>query len=217
MKSTLLFLLLLYGESLIAQDPFEGVITYKVTTRLKNENNPYKDYLLQKYGDSLQIYISQDGSLMRKYYGKGDHGMNWHVYDSPSNYYYAKWKGIDTIYYYSCSDFFSELKSIEEGKSEPILGKPAKYIKITTFDPIGKETLIINYHYSGEQFVSAKTYAPYKEGYIDKVYEKSQSHILKYEMDLLHVYVTMEAIRIEPMIVNRTTFKIPESIPKKKW
>lgn len=213
----LIVILSIYYNISNSQEAFEGTITYKVTTRLKDENNQHKEYLLNKYGDSLKIHFASDGSFKREYFGSKNLGFDWQVYDAASNNYYAKWKTIDTIYYYSCFDLFTELRTIEEGATATILNKSCKSVIVSTYDPIGKESLVIAYYYSGEPSILPNTYAQFKEGYINQVYEKSRSHILKYEMDLLYSFITIEAIRIEPGKPNASIFELPNSIPMKKW
>lgn len=216
MKTVLLFLLLSPCIA-IAQKPFEGIITFKVTTVVKPHitDDAYIDYYQNKYGDSIKIYYSKDGMQAKQYFGKSEAGFEWRIYDSRKNIEYAKWKGIDTIYRSDAGVPFGELRSISDGPVDTVLGKLANSVTVTTYDPVGDETMTITYFYSGEETITPGVYSKIRDGWVNEVYERSGSHFIKFIMDLLPFVVTMEAMRIEPGKVDPRNFLIPQELPQK--
>lgn len=73
-----------------------------------------REYLQQKFGDSVAMSFREDGSIRWDYYGKGKVGLEYALFDHSSNLYYTKWKGIDSLYYY---DFGKNALLLEEKKS----------------------------------------------------------------------------------------------------
>lgn len=59
-----------------AQEPFEGVITYKVETTLKRTDHAYNDYYASKYGDTIIKHIHKNGNIKREYLNSGKNGFD---------------------------------------------------------------------------------------------------------------------------------------------
>lgn len=62
-----------------------------------------KDYLNQKYWDSVQITCDSRGNIRMDYFGSGASGMDYNIYNAKKHLMYAKWKNADTTYYYDTS------------------------------------------------------------------------------------------------------------------
>jgi len=199
-------------QKCFSQVPFEGIVTYKVETVLKQENHPYNEYYSQKYGDTLKIYIAGNGNHKRKYFNTGNLGLDWMIYDQNKNEQYAKWHSMDSIFYYECSALVTKLEEIKDGDEKIVMGKKCNSIITKAFEPEGKETIINKFYFSGDEFVAPNTFKKYKDGYLDKVYEKSKSHFLRWEMELKYVYVIFEAIEISEEKVNPELFRIPKGL-----
>jgi len=195
-----------------SQTPFEGVIIYKVETVLKYEDHVYNDYYSQKYGDTLKVYIAENGNQKREYSNTGNLGLDWTIYDQGKNEEYAKWHSMDSVFYYSCSNLVTNLEEFEEGDEKIILGEDCKSIITKSFEPKGKETITAKFYYSGNEYIIPNTYEEYKDGYLDRIYAKSNSHILRRELDLKYVYVIFEAIEIRSEKVNSDHFVVPDKI-----
>jgi len=208
-------LLLVFGLSIqigFSQSPFTGVITYKVETILKYKDHPYNDYYAQKYGDTLRIYFAENGDQKREYYNTGGLGYDWMIYDQDKNEFYAKWHSMDSIFYYDCSELVTTLEEFKEGEEKLILGKKCKSIITKAFEPSGKETIIQKFYFSGKEYADPNNFKYFKDGYLDKIYAKSKSHFLRWEIDLKYIYVIFEATEIKKKEIGATYFTIPDSI-----
>lgn len=192
-----------------AQRIFEGVITYQVKVELKDKNYPYNDYLKEKYGKTLKLYVDKNGNQKREYFGSGSSGLDWAIYQREKNEYYSKWNSMDTVFYYNCGQAVTNFKSIENGNDINILGKNCKTIVVKSFEPKEKENIVQMFSYSEDLQVSNNAYSDFKDGYLDKVYETMKSHWLKWVFEQKHISVTFEAIKIELMELDQDKFKIP--------
>lgn len=93
-------------------------LTYSVNVEILSDSltEGWKEYLLQKFGDSITFLMFPNGSIWFEYYGSGERGYDYQFYDANKAQFNAKWKNIDTIYYYSTKENILNLKS----KSTPI-------------------------------------------------------------------------------------------------
>ena len=209
-----LFLFLCYPSEGIAQEYFEGIISYTVESKLKYEDHEYNDYLCQKYGDRLEIYYFKDGSFKRDYRGIGrEMGFDWFMYDKPTHNLYGKWIGIDTIFVYDARKNPLLLKSMLAVEDKVILGKARKGLVTELFDPEFKEKISFYFYFDNSLKLAPDAYTDYNDAYMDKVYEKSQSHYIGLFIDneLLNTY--MEAVKIERKELDRSVLEIPDKWP----
>ncbi len=219
MNRLLTFLFLFISFTSYSQEPFEGTILFKVSTKVKDHvtDERYRGYFQNKYGDSVRSYYKSDGSWSHIFYSKAEMGVEWRIYDRETNQFYAKWKGIDTVYYFNCASNSTELLSMETGPGTMILGRNCKSVKVVTYDGVGNETLAITYYFSGAENIPTHNYTGFKDGFLDQVYAISQSHFLRVDMDLKPLITSMEAIRIEPGAVGDVMFQIPTDLPRKAF
>lgn len=216
MKYQFIIVILLIGinKKSTCQDIFEGIITYKTETQLKKKNHPYNEYFSQKFGDTLRVSISKNGNMKREYLGSGGLGFDWAIYNQEKNEFYSKWKSMDSIFYYNCSETVTELKSFELlPGSKKILGKDCQSIIIHSLEPNLQEKITHKYYFSGEEKIIENTFEEFKDGYLDRVYSLSKSHILQWEFEQDYVKVKFKAISIEWKPINNEVFIIPEGIP----
>ena len=195
-----------------SQTPFEGIITYKVETVLKEKNSPYNDYFSKKYGDTLKIYYAENGNIKREYYNSGELGLDWSMYIYDNNQEYTKWHSMDSIFYFDCSELMTQLIKFEERDRKTIMGKECNSLFVEAYEPNGDEILIQQFYFSGEEYVSPKVFENYKDGYLDLVYKKSKSHFLRKEMNLKYVHVVFEAIEIKKVKLSPSLFKVPKDL-----
>jgi hypothetical protein len=223
MKKIILFVILVLFALIVcvpfnlsSQNLFEGKITYQVSLKLKQENHPYNVYFKQKFGDTVVVYINKDGSQKRTYKGSGELGLDWSIYDRKENQYYSKWHSMDSIFYYDCDSTITKLDKIYQGKSETILGDKCKALVVESYESRGDEKIKQTFYYCGKEKVDKNAYSDFKDGYLDKVYKKSKSHLRKWVFEQKFIIVTFEAIKIEWENVDKTTFKISKGIIKIK-
>lgn len=220
MGQRFLFLLFLCLMAISAfaqrQQPFEGIITYLVKTELKQEDHPYNKYYAQKYGDTLTVYYHKNGSERRNFSNTGPLGLDFMIYNKINNEQYSKWHSMDSVFYYGCAQAVTKLDTLVAGDTLIILGKTCPSIRTVATDINSGEVTRQTLYYSGEEYAPPHTYANRKDSHIYKMYAVSQSHFLRWDMDLKYTYVTFEAISIERTNVDPNLFIIPTGIAKVK-
>ena len=84
---------------------YARLLTYKVKLEILDESIPEsgKEYLNQKYGDSVEIRYDRFGNIRLDHFGSGEMGMEYSFYNADRHKNYSKWKNFDTIYYYDTS------------------------------------------------------------------------------------------------------------------
>ncbi|MCG8331739.1 MAG: hypothetical protein MI974_28900 [Chitinophagales bacterium] len=206
-------ILLLLGTSVMSQKAFEGIIIYKVDTHLKKKNHPYNEYFSQKYGDTLRVTIKQNGNMKREFIGSGELGYEWAIYDQNKNEFYTKWKSMDSIFYYDCGEVITDLQSFESvNGTTKILDKDCESIVIHSIEPNLNEHIHQKFFFSGDEKIIEGTYDGFKDGYLNRVYAQSKSHILRWEFEQMFVRVEFEAVSIEWKPIDNDVFKIPKGI-----
>ncbi|MFK7770927.1 MAG: hypothetical protein AB8F94_02265 [Saprospiraceae bacterium] len=206
---SLLTLCSIFTTFSLAQEPFEGIITYKVETTLKYKGHPYNQYYSTKYGDTIKMHIHKNGSIKREYFNSGKLGLDWTIYDSIKNIEYAKWHSMDSIFFYECSEVVTELKELKRDKDTLIQGKNCISITAKEYEPKGKENVIKKFYFSGDESLAPNVYSKYKDGYMDRIYNLSKSHFIRKEMDLKFTYLIFDAVEIKEQVIDLKKFEIP--------
>ena len=70
------------------------ILTYSIELEIMNDSMPEytRDYLNQKYVDSVQITYDSRGNIRMDYFGSGKSGMDYNIYNAKKHLMYAKWK-----------------------------------------------------------------------------------------------------------------------------
>jgi len=196
--------------------PFEGVITYVVKTKVKQTDNPYNKYYTQKYGDTLTVYYHKNGSERKVYSNTGSLGLEWEIYNKINNETYSKWNDVDSVFYTSSADTSSALLPLVPDSTVTILGKTCTSFKALSIDLSSSKPKVQTLYYSGEEYITPAAYEKRKQGHLDKLYTKSESLFLRMDLDTKYVVVTFEAISISPETLDPNLFIIPNNLAKIK-
>ncbi|MGH1383377.1 hypothetical protein [Kordia sp.] len=199
-----------------SQESFEGIITYKIELTFKKKNVEHKDYIAQKFGDTLQVFYNKKGDVHKKYLGSGARGYDFHTYIASTNNYYAKWKNLDTLYYYNVQENVLKFVSRESGISDPIFNKLANYITIKGYEPLGDEMVTQKFYYTGFPYINPELFKNFKEFFSYDFLKTTKSPFLKKVLDLKTFIVTFTAIKVERKFLSPKLFKLPPNIPRKK-
>ena len=182
----------------------------------KKENVPHKEYIAQKFGDSLKILFNKKGDMYRKYIGAGSRGFDFQIYKAASNKYYCKWKNLDTLYYYNTKENVLKLTNKEVGTSEAISNKPSKYILIEGYIPETGEKIRQKVYYTGFPYLNPALFKNLKDFFICDLFKTSKSPFLRIEFELDDYIIIYTAVNIERKFLNPKIFKLPQNIPQKK-
>lgn len=197
-------------------ESFEGVITYTVEIEYP-ENYEYGWYMDQKYGDTMLLFVSSKGDYLRDYKNSGDMGWDFTSYSQKENVIYAKWKNIDTIFWYPASDTSIQLKSMFEGGDTLIMNQKCKSIFIESYFSLDNLNLSMALYYSGYPKADPELYKNHKDSFYNLVYPKSKSHFVMMVSDMGDFTITYKAIAIEEMILPLKLFSLPKDVPLKRW
>ena len=219
MKYLVLAILVWNISSVLAQDSpesFEGVITYSVEVEYP-ENYKYGWYMDQKYGDTMLLFISSNGDYLRTYINTGDMGWDFTSYSHSENTVYAKWKNIDTVFWYPATDTSIQLKTMNIGEDALIMNQKCKSIFIESYFPLDSSNLSMSLYYSGYPKANPELYKNHKDSFYDLVYPMSKSHFLMMISDMGDFTITYKAIAIEEVYWPSKLFKLPKDVPLKRW
>ncbi|WP_196889885.1 hypothetical protein [Aureivirga sp. CE67] len=213
-KIFILIILIITLTSLTKKKYFEGVITYNVETIILKESS-YSDYLKERYGTSMKFYWGENGNLLRKTFGN-QAGLDYSLYIQKENTFYVKYKGVDTLYYYSGLTQDNELLQTIEDESEPILNQKCKKIELKLKSKFDGKEFISEYHYSKNQKINYKLYQNLNDGFANIIYKTTKSPYLKLKLIFDEIIMTYKAEKIEEIELDENIFKIDNKLPRKK-
>jgi len=164
---------------------FEGSIEYniKLTNGDESMEDYFYDYINQKFGNITIHYFDKKGNFKREFPNSGKNGLEYYLYKSKTNNFYAKWKSIDTVFYYEASEPLTVLLDKSYGVGEMILGQSTEYIKLKSLDTIGGKKITSTYYFSGEPYTNPKLYSKIKDFNQDIAIKKAKSAFLKIDSD----------------------------------
>ena len=219
--STKLFILLFLFPFMVfsnGKKTFEGIVTYKVTVKILDKSLPshIQDYYLQKYGDTVKTYFLSNGSFYRDHYTSGTKGYDFIYYNQPKNEGYAKWKNIDTVYYYDSGENSLDFIEEDKGGKVKILGQKCKSYSIKGIEPINEQVVTQTHYYSGKPYIDASLYENYHDFFWDRIADKTKSIALKKVINLSSIVVIYEMVKIEEKPLPADFKKLPEGVPLKR-
>lgn len=208
---------LLYLQG-FCQEIFEGVIKYSVNVELYQENHPWNNYLAKKWGDTLVVYHDDSGSYKKEYLGSEPLGLDWNFYNKKENNFYTKYYSMDTIFYYSCSTITFNFISLLEGDSITIKGQQYPSIVLEFSNPKGEETAKEICYYDPELKLDPKNYLNFKDGFLDKIYQKTKAHFIQWSIEEKGLYkATFTAVEIKREKVNLSDVEFDKNLPLKRF
>jgi len=208
------FLICLSSCSKENNEAFEGVIKYEISIEFKKKL-PYEDYLKQKYGGTMELFISKTGDYKQVYNQSGAMGFDFVQFTQESNEISVKYRNLDTLYWYNASENVLDLISYSAGNPETILGSNCKSIVIKSFDSKGDLKIVQTYVYDNSIPINPNLYKDHNDAYYSRITYQTKSHYMKLIMDYGDFVVTKTVINIQRKTVDKELFKLPSNIPKK--
>ena len=197
-----------------AQDNFEGIVSYAINLEIKENAENFAEYYGQKYGDILNVHYASNGNQYFKYVNSGDLGLDWAVYLVDENEYYAKWKSMDSIFYYSCDTNMLELLSFETLEKANISERQCDQYRVESMATKGLDVEFLTkyWYFNDELPFDGEIYSDYKDERIDSIYSISNSHPIAWKSDLKHIIVDFKLIKIEDVKLDHKVFELPKDI-----
>ncbi|MCT4561813.1 MAG: hypothetical protein N4A41_10595 [Crocinitomicaceae bacterium] len=190
------------------------VFTTEVT--LLQDLESYKEeYLINKYGDSVTLTFHPNGSLRWDYYGGYGWGLEYSIFDQPSNLYYTKYKGIDTLYYYNFEENSLLLKSRVRISDTLIGNVPCRAVRYNCLASDNQEIPITHtlfYNLDTLQ-LNQELYTRWKDFFMADFFKENGVFYLERHLVQPESYMKQRIRRVYPeYFVSEKVFEIPKEM-----
>ena len=209
--------------SCVSNKPAQIVsLTYKLDLEILTDTLDvrHSDYLRQKFGDSLKLYINKDGSLRFDFFGNGANGYEYNLYNINTNHYYSKWKHLDSVYHYNVNTNTLKLSAKKILPSERINSIDCQVIKYEATDSLHPEYYVNQtYYYQRDSLkVESRKYKKYKEFFFYDYLSEANCWHLKKVLEMPEYRLTYSLIRINHNDkINPAKFEPPVESPLKEY
>lgn len=207
MKLLLLSVLFIHTcLTLQAQNRFEGIIKFK--TEISVTHSAPKHFLEQlenKYGDSLNLYYSLHGDILREYLNTGEFGNNYQLYRKGSKNLIVSNKGSNQNDTLDVSKNTVSLIEMTKSKKITVLGLSCKCYTFEVFDDYDKRTLTFCYSRNTPK-IKQKHYKRYKDYFVSKFYKLSRRPYLTFSINAREFNLTFTAVRLLKMKLDNKIF-----------
>ena len=198
------------------------ILTYDLKLEITSDTlpEPFSDYLFQKFGDRLRMTFDSLGNIRMDYFGSGDYGYDYQIYDHASNQLYGKWKNLDTLYYYGVSENILELTSKNQLRDSVINGvkcRAIQYNAVHKTNPNDRANQTFFYRPDTLR-IDYKKLLQHKEFFYSDYLDHARVMYLKKitEMSGYSLTYTLTAHN-ENVWVNSDLFSIPNHLPQKEF
>ncbi|NVK65866.1 MAG: hypothetical protein HWE22_14830 [Flavobacteriales bacterium] len=198
------------------ENKFARVLTYATTLEIVNDDLPAyaKDYLNQKYGDSLHVVYDTLGNIRMNYFRSGKNGIAYYFYNATNHTMYARWKGIDTLYYYDASVNDYTLDSMKTSKT--IDGSK---IECYSHNPEVNGAAIQEFYFvEDSMYVNPDLYADFKDFFFHSIISESRKlpvkTVIKSNDIIIRRVLTNSRIIANP---KKSLFEDNGKLPLKKY
>ena len=193
MKFLLLILFFIHACLLLqAQNRFEGVIKFKTDLSVTDSApKGFLDQLKNKYGDSLNVYYSLRGDIIRLYLNTGETGNNYQLYHKGSRNLIINNHGSNENEILDVSKNTMNLIELTKSK-DTILNLPCTCYAFKAFDDYDTRTITFCYSKKMPK-IKRKYYKRYKDYFVSKFYKLSRRPYLKFSINARDFNLTFTA------------------------
>jgi hypothetical protein len=200
------FFLIAFCQTLQAQNRFEGIIKFKTEISVTDAAREGSlEQLENKYGDSLLVYYSLQGDILREYLNTGPVGNNFQLYRKGSKNLIITKKGSSRKDTLDVSNNTLKLIKMTKSKKDTILGLDCKCYSFKAFDDY--DNRILTYCYSKKiPKIKPKHYKRYRDYFVSKFYKLSKRPYLKFSINAPEFNLTFTAVRLLEMKLDPIMF-----------
>jgi hypothetical protein len=206
-KLSLLGALFIYSSvAARAQDRFEGIVKFK--TDISVTHSAPKNFLKQleeKYGDSLNIYYSSRGDIVRQYLNTGKFGNNYQLYHKGSKSLVINDKGATQDDTLDVSKNTLKLIKMTKSKKDTVMGLPCRCYAFKAFDDHDQRTVTFCYSKKTPK-IKPRDYKWYKDYFVSRFYKLSRRPYLKFSINARDFNLTFTAVEIFETEVDSEIF-----------
>ena len=180
----------------LSQNRFEGVIKFKTEFSTTNPTaTEFLQSLKNKYGDSLNIYYSSCGHMLRKYLNTGKNGNNYQLYYTGTGKLLLNNRGSNKVDTLDVSKNTLTLLEMVKTK-DTVMGIPCNCYGFKAYDTYDQRT--ITYCYSKKfSRIKSKRFKRYKDYFISNFYKLSKRPYLKFSINARDFNLTFTAVQID--------------------
>jgi len=218
MNKTALFVLITFCLTSCAQSNKSTntrVLTFDTKLEILDDSKSEstKNYLNQKYGDSVNVTYDSRGNIRTDYLGSGEMGLIYNFYNSERRLSYTKWKNLDTLYYYDATINEYPLDSVKRNTT------PNGFV-LTYYsqNPYAEGDIIQEFHFLNDSLVvNAKLYKDFKDFSFGEIIADSKRLPIKTVSTVEGIRITRNLLRVEHIEDPKKSFFEPNTgIPLKE-
>lgn len=207
---TLLFFLV-FSNSMLSQDFFEGEMYFKVSYKSLDKNLASEKAMISELGDSITSYIKEDKFVLLRN-SKGKYGKRKTIFFLEKGFSYVEYENLDTIFKYNIKKKPGILLKFKRNTEKKyILNNNCESITIE-YKPKQSKNQFFNkisgeYFFSSSKFkLNSKIYSNYKSNFWNLYVQESGAVSLK---SIVKYFPFFESTQEAYAIIKR---KLPESI-----
>jgi hypothetical protein len=179
------------------RETFEGTIKYHIAFEPNINDSAYSNYIQSKFGDLVETKISKNGSFLRSYKTTSSRGYDFVFYNSKTNILFTKYKNIDTLIQWDCSENGLNLISEQSLKDTTLFNTICAGYKITGIDPKGGQYASLIYYYpKNKEYINPKLYSSYNDFFTNKTSQLMKSPFYLLIMDLEYFKLSMSIEKV---------------------
>jgi hypothetical protein len=185
------------------KESFEGTIIYKIDFEPNIIDSVYSNYIQSKFGYLVETKISKNGSFLRTYKTTGSIGYDFVFYNSKTNILFTKYKNLDTLIQWDCSENGLNLISEQSLKDTTLFNTICAGYKITGIDPKGGQHVTLTYFYpKNKEYINPQLYSNYNDFFTNKTSQLMKSPYYLLIMDLEYFKLSMSIEKITQEKIN---------------
>lgn len=196
---------------------FNGIeLTYTESIEISNDSIPsnMKDYLRQKYGDSVKITYDNNGNIRLDHFGSGDYGLDYSIYNAIKHTSFVKWKNLDTIYFYDTRENGYVLDTIIRSIDDNEL--TISYI--TDHSEINGKAVQSMRFYKDSLSIDPNLYSEFKDFFFSDILKESKRLPVWTQLKSGDIQLTRELIRVKRLEhLEQNLFEPDINLPLKEY
>jgi hypothetical protein len=207
MKFKTVFIILAH-LNLSAQNNFEGSIRFITEIATSGvDKDEFKKELYAKYGDSLIVYYSKAGVLIREYLNSANLGNHFQVYNPKSGVVYLLSRNSTKIDTLDVKINSLSLTSKKKIKSDSIIGLTCdcyEYSATSKYDV----KVMLNYCFSKKTpKINSKLLEKHNDFFLNDYYKNSKRPYLKFSIETSEFKITQIASEIKKHPIDQDMYK----------
>lgn len=190
------------------------LLTYSADVLIISDtvDEAFRNYLRNKNGDSIRVIYDHRGNIRMNYYGTGDYGFQYNMFNAKEKRLYAKFNNRDTLYYFNTAVNSYPEDSIVKSKSSLSIT-----VKCYSIDKSKNQQILQKFQFIKDSLVvDTKLYEGFQDLSFGKIIAKGGRLPIKSTETTSLTKFTKQLIRVKTTdSPDESYFKPNESLPLK--